>query len=286
MRFVTARYEAQQRVAIEAESDPHQLGLLHPSFSSVLDVIDAGDEVPAPVEWAVVDDVLRLAPVPCPRRNILCVGMNYREHSAEFAQSGFDTSAAGAASSQPEFPIVFSKFGSSVVGPGETIDLLPHVTSQVDYEAELAVLIGKSGRDIPVDKAMDFVWGYTAINDVTARDRQKRHRQWLLGKTLDGFCPMGPRAVTRDEVDLADTRVTCHVNGELRQEANTRELIFSVPEIISIISEGFTLQPGDLIATGTPAGVGIGYDPPRFLKPGDCVRIEISNVGTLENTFT
>ena len=132
---------------------------------------------------------------------------------------------------------------------------------------------------------MDFVWGYTAINDVTARDRQKRHRQWLLGKTLDGFCPMGPRAVTRDEVDLSDTRLTCYVNDELRQEANTRELIFSVPEIISVISEGFTLQPGDLIATGTPAGVGIGYDPPRFLKPGDCVRIEISNVGTLENTF-
>ena len=132
---------------------------------------------------------------------------------------------------------------------------------------------------------MDFVWGYTVINDVTARDRQKRHRQWLLGKTLDGFCPMGPRAVTRDEVDLSDTRLTCYVNDELRQEANTRELIFSVPEIISVISEGFTLQPGDLIATGTPAGVGIGYDPPRFLKPGDCVRIEISNVGILENTF-
>jgi 2-keto-4-pentenoate hydratase/2-oxohepta-3-ene-1,7-dioic acid hydratase in catechol pathway len=129
------------------------------------------------------------------------------------------------------------------------------------------------------------VWGYTVINDVTARDRQKRHRQWLLGKTLDGFCPMGPRAVTRDEVDLSDTRLTCYVNDELRQEANTRELIFSVPEIISVISEGFTLQPGDLIATGTPAGVGIGYDPPRFLKPGDCVRIEISNVGILENTF-
>ena len=283
MRFLTVRYEGQQRVAIEAESDPHQLGFLPPAFSSLLDVIDAGDEVPAPVEWAVFDDVQLLAPIPCPRRNILCVGMNYCEHSIEFSQSGFDTSATTIA--QPEFPIIFSKFGSSVVGPGETIDLLPHVTSQVDYEAELAVLIGKQGRDIPVDKAMDFVWGYTVINDVTARDRQKRHRQWLLGKTLDGFCPMGPRAVTRDEVDLSDTRLTCYVNDELRQEANTRELIFSVPEIISVISEGFTLQPGDLIATGTPAGVGIGYDPPRFLKPGDCVRIEISNVGILENTF-
>jgi 2-keto-4-pentenoate hydratase/2-oxohepta-3-ene-1,7-dioic acid hydratase in catechol pathway len=283
MRFVTARYEGQQRVAIEAESDPDQLGLLHPSFSSVLDVIDAGDQVPAPLEWVVAEDVLFLAPVPSPRRNILCVGMNYREHSKEFALSGFDTSAA--AISLPEFPIVFSKFGSSVVGSGETIDLLSNVTTQVDYEAELAVLIGKQGRDIPVDEAMDFVWGYTAINDVTARDRQKRHRQWLLGKTLDGFCPMGPRAVTHDEVDLADTHVSCHVNDELRQEANTRELIFSVPEIISVISEGFTLQPGDVIATGTPAGVGIGYDPPRFLKSGDCVRIEIANVGILENTF-
>ena len=284
MRFVTGRHEDHQRVALEAESDPHQLGLIPLPFSSLLDVIDAGDALPSPLEWVNVSDVQLLAPVPSPRRGILCVGMNYRAHSLEFSQSGFDSSSSKV-TEHPDFPIVFSKFGASVVGPGAIVDLLPQATSQVDYEAELGVFIRKPGRDIPIEEAMNFVWGYTAINDITARDRQKRHQQWLLGKTLDGFCPMGPRAVTTDEVDLANTRVTCHVNDELRQDANTSDLIFSVPEIISVISEGFTLQPGDLIATGTPAGVGIGQDPPRFLKAGDQVRIEISNVGVLENSF-
>lgn len=284
MRFATVRCGAEQRVGIEADSQPDQLGLLPSSFESVVDVINRSDEVPAPVEWLGVDEVKYLAPIPCPQRNILCVGRNYRAHSIEFTKSGFDSSARGT-TAEPDFPVVFSKFGSAVAGPGDSIDLMAHVTSQVDYEAELAVLIGKQGRDISIDDAMSFVWGYTAINDVTARDRQKRHRQWLLGKTLDGFCPMGPCAVTSDEIDLGDTRVTCHVNDELRQDANTAELIFSIPEIISIISEGFTLVPGDLIATGTPAGVGIGQDPPLFLKSGDHVRIEISNIGVLENTF-
>ena len=284
MRFVTLRHGDQQRVAVEAESDPQKLGLLPPAFGSLLDVIDAGDELPDPVNWVGADDVQLLAPVPNPRRGILCVGMNYRAHSLEFSQSGFDSSSSKV-TERPDFPIIFSKFGSSVVGPGAIIDLLPQATSQVDYEAELGVFIAKPGRDISIEEAMNFVWGCTAINDVTARDRQKRHQQWLLGKTLDGFCPMGPRAVTIDELDLANTRVTCHVNDELRQDANTSDLIFSVPEIISVISEGFTLLPGDLIATGTPAGVGIGQDPPRFLQSGDQVRIEISNVGVLENSF-
>ena len=284
MRFVTVRHGDHQRVALEADSDPHQLGLLPLPFSSLLDVIDAGDALPGPLEWVSVSDMQFLAPIPSPRRGILCVGMNYRAHSLEFSRSGFDSSSSKV-TEHPDFPIVFSKFGASVVGPGVVVDLLPQATSQVDYEAELGVFIKKRGRDIPVEEAMNFVWGYTAVNDITARDRQKRHQQWLLGKTLDGFCPMGPRAVTADEVDLANTRVTCHVNDELRQDANTSDLIFSVPEIISVISEGFTLQPGDLIATGTPAGVGIGQDPPRFLKAGDRVRIEISNVGILENSF-
>lgn len=284
MRFATVRYGDQQRVAVESQTEPLTLEFLPDRFTSVLDVINAGEDLPKPVQRVDPEEVRYLAPVPRPHRNILCVGKNYLAHSDEFAKSGFDASTTDP-SVRPEFPIVFSKFGSSVVGPGETVDLMAHVTSKVDYEAELGVFIGMEGRDIAVEDAMEYVWGYTAINDVTARDRQKRHKQWLLGKTLDGFCPMGPRAITRDDLDLSDTQVTCHVNDEIRQSANTKDLIFSVPEIISIISEGFTLHAGDLIATGTPAGVGIGFDPPRFLKPGDCVRIEVGNLGVLENTF-
>jgi 2-keto-4-pentenoate hydratase/2-oxohepta-3-ene-1,7-dioic acid hydratase in catechol pathway len=259
-------------------------------FGSLLELIDAtagGIEIPLAPQDPSNDsfriDTVRLgAPIPEPRRNVLCIGKNYRDHAAEFAGSGFDNSRSTAI---PEAPIVFTKFPSAVVGPNAVVDLLPEATSCVDYEAELAVIIGKGGRDIDQASAMDHVWGYTIINDVTARDRQARHKQWLLGKTLDGFCPMGPFAVTADELDLADTVITCHVNGELRQHANTADLIFGVPELIATISAGFTLKSGDIIATGTPAGVGIGFDPPRFLRPGDEVAITIKPIGTLTNVF-
>ncbi len=153
----------------------------------------------------------------------------------------------------------------------------------IDYEAELAVIIGKSGRNISRDEAMGHVWGYTIVNDVTARELQSRHSQWLIGKSQDTFCPMGPWAVTADEIDLSDTSVRCWVNDELRQDSNTTLLIFDVPTIIAAISNGITLRPGDVIATGTPAGVGIGFKPPRYLAAGDRVRIEIRNIGVLEN---
>lgn len=258
------------------------------SHATLLDLIDAaasgatGGDVTIDEAAAIAAGSVSLAaPIPTPRRNILCVGKNYRDHVAELSTSDLSLDAA----SVPEAPIVFTKFPNTVVGPGAVVELLPHVTTMVDYEAELAVIIGAGGTDIAAGEAMDHVWGYTIINDVTARDRQQRHRQWLLGKSLNGFCPMGPVAVTADEVDLADTPITCHVNGELRQSANTAELIFGVPELIATISAGFTLQPGDVIATGTPAGVGAGLRPPRFLQPGDEVAITIPSIGTLTNTF-
>ena len=160
----------------------------------------------------------------------------------------------------------------------------PTVTQMVDYEAELAVIIGKGGRGITKENSWDHVWGYTIINDVTARDLQKNHKQWFLGKSLDGFAPMGPWAVTADSVDATNLTVSCHVNGELRQKANTADLIFDIPTLIATLSAGITLQPGDIIATGTPAGVGIGLTPPRFLQSGDRVEITISGIGTLANT--
>jgi len=221
------------------------------------------------------------APIPEPRRNIFCVGKNYHEHAHEFARSGFDSSAAAGA--VPEAPIIFSKVPDCVTGPGTPILIDPEASEAVDYEAELAVVIGRGGRGIPMAKALDHVWAYTIVNDVTARDLQGRHKQWLIGKSQDSFCPMGPWLATADEVDLADTALRCWVNGELRQDANTRDLIFDVPTLIETLSRGLTLMPGDIIATGTPAGVGIGYNPPRYLKPGDIVRIEIGGIGVLEN---
>ena len=170
------------------------------------------------------------------------------------------------------------------MAPGAVIPRHAQVTQQLDYEAELAVVIGKAGQGIKKADAMSHVFGYTIINDVTARDLQKLHRQWFIGKSLDGFCPMGPYIVTADEVDGQALDVRCWINDELRQNANTRQLIFDIPTLIETLSAGMTLQPGDIIATGTPAGVGIGFTPPRFLQSGDRVRIEIAGLGVLENT--
>ncbi|AXF18888.1 fumarylacetoacetate hydrolase family protein [Paraburkholderia caledonica] len=227
-------------------------------------------------------DVKVLAPIDQPRRNIFCVGKNYHEHAAEFQNSGFDSSAKNGEHA-PEAPVIFTKPASTIIGPGDKIPRHTSVTSQLDYEAELGVVIGKAGRNISKANAMDYVFGYTVINDFTARDLQKLHRQWFLGKSLDGFCPMGPYLVTADEVDGQNIDVKCWVNGDLRQSSNTSNLIFDIPTLIETLSAGIELQPGDVIATGTPAGVGIGFTPPRFLQKGDVVRIEIENVGVLEN---
>lgn len=240
-----------------------------------------GRPIPAEAETLALAEVTLQAPIPRPRRNVFCVGKNYFDHAQEFASSGFDSSAAKGA--VPTAPIVFSKLPETVVPSGAPIRIDRSATEAVDYEAELAVIVGKGGRNIAPEDAMAHVWGYTVVNDVTARDLQGRHSQWLIGKSQDTFCPMGPVAVTTDEIDLSDTPVRCWVGEELRQDANTGLLIFDVPTIIAAISNGITLQPGDVIATGTPAGVGIGFDPPRYLKAGDRVRIEIGGIGVLEN---
>jgi 2-keto-4-pentenoate hydratase/2-oxohepta-3-ene-1,7-dioic acid hydratase in catechol pathway len=231
-----------------------------------------------------LSSVRLLAPIPRPARNIFCVGKNYRDHAKEFAGSGYEAGAVKGAEID-EFPAVFTKPANTVIGTGHTVSLHPHVTSAVDYEAELTLVIGKGGRDIPRKDAYEHIWGYTIINDVTARDRQRNHKQWFMGKALDTFCPMGPWITTADEVDPENLDVKCWVNGELRQNANTRDLIFDIPTLIATISAGMTLEPGDLIATGTPAGVGLGFNPPKFLKAGDEVSIEITGLGTLTNRF-
>lgn len=230
-----------------------------------------------------LDGAKLLAPIPAPPHNIMCVGKNYHAHAHEFTRSGFDAGAT-AADAVPQHPIIFTKPSSSIAGPFDDIPLWPGLDEAVDYEAELAVVVGRGGRFIPPEQAMAHVFGYTILNDVTARDLQRVHKQWFLGKSIDGFGPMGPWIATADEVDITDLRVTCRVNGELRQDSSTADLIFDVPTLIATISRSVTLSPGDVIATGTPEGVGIGFDPPRFLKDGDVVEVKIDGIGAIRNT--
>jgi 2-keto-4-pentenoate hydratase/2-oxohepta-3-ene-1,7-dioic acid hydratase in catechol pathway len=218
------------------------------------------------VEW--------LAPIPRPLKNIFCIGKNYADHAKEL----------GSEKDIPTELIVFSKPPTTVIGQEEDILLPESVTDSLDYEGELGVVIGKEGKGISKEKAFDYVFGYTIINDVSARDLQSRHKQYLLGKSLDTSCPMGPYIVHKSELgDPSDLRIETRVNGEVRQSATTGDMIFDIPTIIETISAGTTLEPGDIIATGTPAGVGKGFKPPRFLKAGDVVEITIEGIGTLKN---
>ena len=228
------------------------------------------------------DSVKIHAPFPRPAKNILCVGKNYHDHAKEFHNSGFDASAG--ADAIPELPIMFTKWPNSVISNKEPIPSANDYTNSTDYEGELTVVIGEGGRNIPKAKAYDHVYGYTIVNDVTARTLQQSHKQWFLGKSLDGYCPMGPAIVTADEIkDVEQLRLLTKVNGEVRQDAHVSQLIFDIPTLIETLSRVMTLEPGDLIATGTCAGVGIGFNPPKFLKPGDVVEVTIEPIGTLEN---
>jgi 2-keto-4-pentenoate hydratase/2-oxohepta-3-ene-1,7-dioic acid hydratase in catechol pathway len=225
-----------------------------------------------------IKDIELLAPIIKPNRNIFCLGINYREHAYEFEKT------TDASKAIPNDPIVFSKLPTTVIGPNQPILSHSQVTSELDYEGEFAIIIGKEGTYIPKEDAFDYIFGYTIINDVTARDLQRKHKQWLLGKGLDSFGPMGPYIVTKDQLqDPQNLSLRTKVNGEIRQNSNTELLIFDIPTIIETLSKGITLKPGDIIATGTPKGVGMGFEPPKFLKSGDIVEIEIEGIGVLKN---
>jgi 2-keto-4-pentenoate hydratase/2-oxohepta-3-ene-1,7-dioic acid hydratase in catechol pathway len=237
----------------------------------------AGDDARSKIE-----DLELIAPIPVPRRNVFCVGRNYHEHAQEFHDSGFDATAGSTA--VPDDPIIFTKATTSVSGPTDPIPAYLDSTNSTDYEGELAVIIGKEGRGISKADAFDHVYGYTVSNDVTARTSQHKHKQWFIGKSLDGYCPMGPAIVTADETGYPDSfQLTTIVNGETRQDASVADLIFDIPTLIECISAGITLKPGDIIATGTPVGVGIGFEPPVFLKKGDVVEVTITPLGTIRN---
>lgn len=252
-------------------------------FASLRPRIEAA--LAAPDARFLVSEPPLLAPIPKPPRNIFCVGKNYVEHAHEFSGSGFDASAGKQADAVPTRPIVFSKPPSSVIGPGAAIDSALDPCRSVDYEGEIAVVIGRAGRVGAGDDPMSFVFGYTIVNDVTARELQKEHKQWLLGKGIDTFCPMGPAIVTADAFAApAEVELRCEVNGELRQQARMSDLIFDVPTLIRTIGASISFEPGDIIATGTPAGVGIGFTPPRYLQAGDRVSVSVSGIGRLDNT--
>jgi 2-keto-4-pentenoate hydratase/2-oxohepta-3-ene-1,7-dioic acid hydratase in catechol pathway len=243
---------------------------------SAVDVLTIGEERS---QSAGIVDPAHLLPPLIPGRNVMCLGKNYRAHAAEFS------AYAGEAESVPEVPIVFTKPAAALCGAGDEIRVDPDVTAALDYEAELGVVIGLGGYRIPADVAIRHVAGYTIVNDITARDLQQRHRQWFLGKSLAAATPTGPVIVSADEMsDLTGRTIRCWVNGELRQDATLDEMIFGVPETIAAISRIFPLERGDLIAMGTPSGVGVGFDPPRFLQDGDRVICEIEGIGRLDNT--
>lgn len=221
-----------------------------------------------------------LAPIPQPRKNIFCVGRNYAEHIAEGDRAQNQKTGVS------DHPVFFTKPPTSVVAPDGDVLLFPDVSTSIDYEVELTVVIGKAGRNIAKADAMEHVFGYTILNDITARDIQRRHGgQYFKGKGLDGSCPIGPVIVTADDIsDPHALSIGLKVNGEQRQSGTTKDMIFDIPTLIASLSEGLTLEPGDMIATGTPSGVGYAMDPPQFLKDGDTVVCEISGIGTLSNT--
>jgi 2-keto-4-pentenoate hydratase/2-oxohepta-3-ene-1,7-dioic acid hydratase in catechol pathway len=266
------------------------LGRAMPPARDMLALIDGGPAVLAAVRALAANPpagaVLPLgavalqAPVPRPRRNVFCVGRNYMDHVAEGDRTRGITN-----SEVPKFPQFFTKAADTVIAPGAPVPSHAALTQWLDYEVELVAVIGTAGRDIPKERALDHVFGWTIGNDVTGRDLQRRHGQWFKGKSLDRSCPLGPVIVPREDLDAADLAIGLRINGEQRQASRTSKMIFDVAEIIHQLSAGFTLLPGDVIMTGTPEGVGYAMDPPRTLKPGDVMELTIEGIGTLTNAI-
>jgi 2-keto-4-pentenoate hydratase/2-oxohepta-3-ene-1,7-dioic acid hydratase in catechol pathway len=291
MKFVTFRHGNRTAAGLLIDGD-RVLDLSEvPGLKAqtALDVVLAGEAGVAAAREAAkranagntlaLSAVKLMAPIPQPRKNVFCVGRNYVEHVAE----GFR--ARGAEVKLPEFPQFFTKPQTAVIGPGDEIPYDATVTQKLDYEVELGVIIGKRGKNIPKDRALSHVFGYTIINDVTARDLQRRHEQWFKGKGIDGSCPMGPHIVHASAIkDAQALDIKLRVNGEQRQSSNTKHMIFDLKTIIESLSLGMTLEPGDVIATGTPSGVGFAMTPPNFLKDGDVVEAEVESIGILKNT--
>ncbi len=279
MKLITCLYKGEERVG--ALTEEGAAFLPYPDMNTLIESLPpAAFAVTSTAKPVPLEDVTLLAPIPRPRQDVICLGMNYRDHEKEAAK--YD---AEAFKKEKPAAVYFSKRVSQAGDPDGDIPRYEGLVERLDYEAELAVIIGKTARNVKAENAGDYIFGYTVLNDVSARDLQTGHKQWYFGKGLDGFTPMGPCILTADETAFPPALdISCAVNGEERQRSNTALLIHGIPEIIEELSAGMTLLPGTIIATGTPAGVGMGFDPPKFLSAGDVVACTIQNVGTLRST--
>ncbi|MFK7794042.1 MAG: fumarylacetoacetate hydrolase family protein [Gammaproteobacteria bacterium] len=294
MRLVSCEYENRVWLGVE-QGERIFLPNKHPSWDAAIDsmltLLDAGNsawnnlvtisQTAQDAHCVMGEQITLCSPIPRPRQNVICLGLNYVDHVSE-------TSAAKQEEVKlPRSPIVFTKAANSMNGPYSDIEIDTKVSAKMDWEAELGVIIGKPGFAISEEDAMQHVFGYTVINDVTARDRQKWHKQFYIGKSYRGCCPMGPVIVTADEIkDPHDLQLRSWVNGDLKQASNTKHQIFSIANVISVLSQGMELEAGDIIATGTPSGVGYARTPPEFLMPGDLVECEVENIGKISNRIT
>lgn len=277
MKLVTFLHNGVQKVGVLSADEQAVAPLPYSDMLSLIEAnalsaADAAESVP-------LSAVTLLAPIPRPRQDVICLGINYKAHADEAEQYSTEFKK------ERTIPIYFSKRVTEAVAPGGFIESHPGLVERLDYEAELAVIIGKTCRNVPAEQAADYIFGYTVLNDVSARVLQTSHKQWYFGKSLDGFTPIGPCITTADEIPFPPRlKISAAVNGETRQDSTTDLLITGIADIIAELSSGMTLLPGTIIATGTPSGVGMGFDPPKFLKPGDVVECRIEQIGTLRNT--
>jgi len=286
MRLVTFETKAGTIHIGALRADDHEIVVLDSVAPSMLALIDGGAEALAQAKSALAAaakvvaraDVRLLAPIPRPKQNVMCLGMNYVAHAIESLR------ARGSEIKLPEFPVFFTKALNTVCGDGDSVPLDPNVTSQLDYEVELAYVFGRTAKNVKKADALDYVFGYTILNDISARDLQNRHQQFFKGKSLDNSGPIGPCIVTADEIpDPATLAIKLRLNGELRQSSHTGDLIFDIPTGIEYLTLGTTIEAGQIVCTGTPAGVGMGLTPPAYMKAGDVVEAEIEKIGVLTN---
>lgn len=286
MKLVTYRFENTQRVGVLTQDETAVLPLDYSDMNTLIETASPADlrSAASAAERAGVRvplaEVELLAPIPRPRQDILCLGMNYKDHADEAAQYN-----AEAFTKEKPVAVYFSKRVSQAVAPEGDIERHADLVERLDYEVELGVILGKAARNVKAEEAGDYIFGYTVLNDVSARDVQTSHKQWYFGKSLDGFTPMGPCIVTADEIAFPPALdISSAVNGEPRQHSNTRLFLTGIPALLEELTAGMTLLPGTIIATGTPAGVGMGFDPPKFLQSGDVVECTIQGIGTIRNT--
>jgi 2-keto-4-pentenoate hydratase/2-oxohepta-3-ene-1,7-dioic acid hydratase in catechol pathway len=289
VKFVSFSYKEKENVGILIEDKVIPLNdIISSKFANMIELIenlnkDIFNEIKTITstnhfKYLPLNSVKLLAPIPFPKRNVFCLGKNYEEHAREIKMTKISDTGI------PKSPIYFTKIAAPATAHGDQIIFSNNTTRKVDYEVELAIVIGKEGSNIKPEDAEEYIFGYTIVNDVSARDLQVEHKQWFKGKSLDTFCPMGPCIVHKTDIPFpVELSIQCSINGELRQNSNTKNMIFDISYIISDLSKGLTLKPGDIICTGTPSGVGMGFNPPKLLNDGDLIECYIERIGKLSN---